>query len=319
MTELLPKRLLCQLCVLFAAAIAFAGLPPERCAAQTPSNTFGGLSKNSNQPIDIESDVLVVHDSQKYATFKGNVKAVQGTTTLRSKELDVHYVGGGDSLTSGAGPKAGAAANKQGAGQDGSASATAEGAPAVASKVANADPKAADPKAADPKPADPKAAGGGALGSNGTQISKIEARGDVIITSDQDQTTTSDWALYDVPTQTVTVGGNVVLMQGKNVLKGDRLVIDLKTGESRFENTGNAAAGNRIRALFMPKQDGASEGAKTGNGQSGTEKSADEKSGNGSTGTEKSGNDKSANDKAADDGETNAESTPWQLVPGQQP
>ena len=51
------------------------------------TNTFGGLSKNSNEPIDIESDLLVVHDKQKYATFTGNVKAVQGTTTLRAKEL----------------------------------------------------------------------------------------------------------------------------------------------------------------------------------------------------------------------------------------
>ena len=85
------------------------------------------------------------------------------------------------------------------------------------------------------------------------QITKIEAKGEVVITSDKDQTTTSDWALYDLPAQLVTVGGNVVLTQGQNVLKGDRLVIDLKTGESRFENTGNAAAGGRIRALFMPK------------------------------------------------------------------
>src|SRR5215471_7097575 len=70
--------------------------------AQTLTNSFGGLSKSSKDPIDIESDVLVVHDSQKYATFKGNVKAVQGTTTLRARELDVHYVGSGsDSLTKG--------------------------------------------------------------------------------------------------------------------------------------------------------------------------------------------------------------------------
>ena len=81
---------------------------------------------------------------------------------------------------------------------------------------------------------DAKPSGVGLGTNNGTQISKIEARGEVVITSDQDQTTTSDWALYDVPAQLVTVGGNVVLMQGKNVLKGDRLVIDLKTGESRF-------------------------------------------------------------------------------------
>ena len=57
-----------------------------------------------------------------------------------------------------------------------------------------------------------------------------------------------------LPAQLVTVGGNVVLTQGENVLKGDRLVIDLKTGESRFENSGNDAAGGRIRALFMPKE-----------------------------------------------------------------
>ena len=63
-------------------------------AAQTLTNAFGGLTESSNEPIDIESDVLVVHDKEKYATFKGNVKAVQGTTVLRARELNVHYVGG---------------------------------------------------------------------------------------------------------------------------------------------------------------------------------------------------------------------------------
>ena len=103
-----------------------------------------------------------------------------------------------------------------------------------------------------PRSPTPEAAPAAQSGGN-AQITKIEAKGDVVITSDKDQTTTSDWALYDLPAQLVTVGGNVVLTQGENVLKGDRLVIDLKTGESRFENTGNTAAGGRIRALFMPK------------------------------------------------------------------
>src|SRR6476620_3870142 len=194
-----PSRRPSRSNALFASTVAiaigvFAAIPVH---AQTMSNSFGGRSKNSGEPINIESDVLVVHDAQKYATFKGNVKAVQGTTTLRSRELDVPYVGSGsDNLTKGP------------------------------------DTTGATPAAA-AKPGDPKPAGG-ADASNGTQISKIEARGEVVITSDQDQTTTSDWALYDVPAQLVTVGGNVVLMQGKNVLKGDRLVIDLKTGESRF-------------------------------------------------------------------------------------
>jgi lipopolysaccharide export system protein LptA len=281
-----------------------APAPPTPAAAPTPASApatgsgFGALSKNSGQPIDIESDVLVVHDAKKYATFKGNVKAVQGTTTLRATELDVHYVGGGsDSLTGGQGATA-----------------------------ANADAKAGDAKVEDAKAGDTKAGGGGALGGDGTQISKIEARGEVIITSDQDQTTTSDWALYDVPAQQVTVGGNVVLMQGKNVLKGDRLVIDLATGESRFENPGNAAAPGRIRALFMPKD------AKPGDDKKADDKKADDKktddkktddkkasdkTADGQSGTESSEN-ANTPDKAANGAEPHPDSEAWQLLPGQQ-
>src|SRR5215475_10572599 len=94
------RRTLCG--NLLAGAVALGMLAATEAPAQTMTNAFGGFSRNSNEPIDIESDVLVVHDAQKYATFKGNVKAVQGTTTLRSRELDLHYVGSGsDSLTKG--------------------------------------------------------------------------------------------------------------------------------------------------------------------------------------------------------------------------
>ena len=197
----------------------------------------------------------MVHDKQKYATFSGNVKAVQGTTTLRAKELVVHYVGG-DKLAPG---------EKKDEVQ------------------APAETKVADAQGA-PAPA-PVAgtAGDGTKPNQGdTQITKIEAKGDVIINSKDDQTTTSDWALYDLPTHLVTVGGNVVLTQGKNVLKGDRLVIDLTTGESRFDNTGNTAAGGRIRALFMPKKDGAGD-AKPGDAKSGGAEPGDAKSGGGAS------------------------------------
>jgi lipopolysaccharide export system protein LptA len=256
---------------LAALTAAFLIVPPAM--AQTMTNAFGGLSQSSKDPIDIESDVLVVHDKEKYATFRGNVKAVQGTTTLRAKELIVHYVGG-DSLASGG--------NKE------------DGEKAPPTKVADAV--------------------SGAQGAKGpeAQISKIEAKGEVVITSDKDQTTTSDWALYDVPAQLVTVGGNVVLTQGQNVLKGDRLVIDLKTGESRFENTGNEAAGGRIRALFMPKdaaKGGASEDAKPG----------DAKPADGSDKKESKGN-KPGKDANADSeqGEP-SDDVPWPLSPDTRP
>ena len=251
-------------------------------AGQGPTGSFAGLSKNSNQPIDIESDVLLVHDSQKTATFKGNVKAVQGTTILYSKELEVHYAGGGsESLTGAPGAKP--------------------------STVASTDPATATPEAAKPPAAGDKS--GMALGDNGTKITRIYARGDVVINSDQDQTTTGDLADYDVPGQMVTVSGNVVLTQGKNVLKGDRLVIDLTTGESRFDNTGNTAAGGRIRALFMPKKDGAGD-AKPGDAKSGGAESGDAKSGGATAKHEAetgSQPDTDASDKAEKDDSWNAQ------------
>ena len=277
-----PSQAVCGV-LLAAGAAVLCLLAATPAPAQTMTNTFGGFSKNSNQPIDIESDVLVVHDAQKYATFKGNVKAVQGTTTLRSRELDVHYVGSGsDSLAKG--PD------------------TTGSTPAPATTTGAATATGAAAGTGDAKPS-----GVGLGTNNGTQISKIEARGEVVITSDQDQTTTSDWALYDVPAQLVTVGGNVVLMQGKNVLKGDRLVIDLKTGESRFENRGNTAAGGRIRALFMPKE------AKPGDDSSKSDTSSGGKS------AEKSADTGAGSEKSAAPAAPAAEpaaDTPMPLLPG---
>ena len=265
------------------AAPAVALLLAAPLAAQSLTNSFGGLTESSKDPIDIESDVLVVHDKQKYATFKGNVKAVQGTTTLRAKELNVHYVGG-DNLATGA--------KKEGGEQT-----------APATKVADAQ------------------GGGGAAAKKDAQITKIEAKGDVVITSEDDQTTTSDWAIYDLPAQQVTVGGNVVLTQGKNVLKGDRLVIDLTTGESRFENTGNPATGGRIRALFMPKQEGAKD-AKSDDAKPGDAKPGDTKSGDATAEDAAPSSDQpdgaGASDKTPADSEP-SDGVPWPLSPDARP
>jgi lipopolysaccharide export system protein LptA len=288
--RLTSARLFRALAGLAAVGLALVVAAPS--SAQTLSNTFGGLSQSSKDPIDIESDMLVVHDQQKYATFSGNVKAVQGTTTLRAQELKVHYVGGPEKLNAG--------------------------------KNEGADQAAPATKVADVKPA------GGLASDDGTQITEIDAKGDVIINSDKDQTTTSEWAIYDVPSQMVTVGGNVVLTQGKNVLKGDRLVIDLKTGESRFENTGNATAGGRIRALFMPKEgaDAKSGDVKPDDAKSGDAKSAaapeaapaDEVSGTAEPAADEQGNAASATDGAAEGSKpAKKDDSPWSLVPGLQP
>ena len=254
-----------------SVCVGLSLLWPGPLAAQTLTNAFGGLTESSKDPIDIESDLLVVHDKEKYATFTGNVKAVQGTTILRAHELNVHYIGG-DKLAPGS--------KKDGGGET-----------APASKVADA-----------------KGGAGGESGGN-AQITKIEAKGEVVINSDKDQTTTSDWAIYDLPAQQVTVGGNVVLTQGENVLKGDRLIIDLTTGESRFENSGNPTAGGRIRALFMPKE--AAKKGKAGDAKAKPDGAAEDASADSDT-PAATAQDKTPADEPSDD-------VPWPLSPGAQP
>lgn len=73
------------------------------------------------------------------------------------------------------------------------------------------------------------------------RLTRLQARGKVVVTSRNGQNATGDWADFDVAANTVTLGGAVVLSQGRNVVKGTRLVIDLTTGESII-NTDNSAA-----------------------------------------------------------------------------
>lgn len=94
-------------------------------------------------------------------------------------------------------------------------------------------------------------------GGGGADITQIDAKGKVLITTKDSQTATSDWAVFEVKKQLVTIGGDVVLTQGTNTIKGSRLVIDLNTGLSRFETGGAKTAGDapreRLKAIFTPK------------------------------------------------------------------
>ncbi len=94
-------------------------------------------------------------------------------------------------------------------------------------------------------------------GGGGADITQIDAKGKVLVTTKDSQTATSDWAVFEVKKQLVTLGGDVVLTQGTNTIKGSRLVIDLTTGLSRFETGGDKAgvdgAKERLKAIFTPK------------------------------------------------------------------
>jgi lipopolysaccharide export system protein LptA len=123
----------------------------------------------------------------------------------------------------------------------------------------------ADAVAGAAKPQEAKADAAKADGGQKAEIKTIHARGGVLLSTDKEQSATSDWALFDVAAQTVTIGGNVVLSQGENVIRGDRLVVDLKTGQSKFDTeeglVSQSGSGGRVKGLFMPKQSGKSDDA----------------------------------------------------------
>jgi lipopolysaccharide export system protein LptA len=164
---------------LISASIFSAGAQPAAKTEKGPPNPLQGFSQNNGQPIQIEAAHLEVRDKQKVATFTGNVKVVQGDTTMRCKSLVVHY-----------------------------------------------EPKTQDGQSAPPPPSTTPAGPGGS-----SQISKIEMNGGVTVVQ-KDQTASGDSGLYDMKSNTVTLKGNVTVSQGQNILRGDRLVVDMTTGRS---------------------------------------------------------------------------------------
>jgi lipopolysaccharide export system protein LptA len=154
-------------------------------------NALQGFSQNRGQPVQIEAASLEVRDKDKVATFSGNVKVVQGDTTMRCKSLVVFY--------------------EQNGGRGGAM------------------------KTATPGP-------GGS-----SQIRRLEARGGVTVTQ-KDQTASGDTGLFDMRTNTVTLTGNVVVSQGPNIMRGDRLVVDMTSGVSRVEA---GKSGGPVRMLIQ--------------------------------------------------------------------
>lgn len=79
----------------FSLLVAVAALASLDAHAQVVStgvpNAMQGFSQNRDKPIQIDAATLEMRDKDKAATFSGNVKVVQGDTTMRSKTLVVFY------------------------------------------------------------------------------------------------------------------------------------------------------------------------------------------------------------------------------------
>jgi lipopolysaccharide export system protein LptA len=68
-----------------------AGHAGAQSAVTGVPNAMQGFSQNRDQPIQIESATLEMRDKKKEATFSGNVKVIQGDTTMTSRTLVVFY------------------------------------------------------------------------------------------------------------------------------------------------------------------------------------------------------------------------------------
>jgi len=117
----------------------------------------------------------------------------------------------------------------------------------------------------DGAPGDAKAAQPGPAGQQ--QIRRLEAKGGVIVTQ-KDQTATGETGVFDMQANTVTLIGSVVITQGQQVIKGDRLTVDLTTGVSHVEGS--------VQGLLFPNSRPKT-GDKTGDGKAGDSKAADTK------------------------------------------
>src|SRR5438445_7175115 len=200
-----------------AAALALALIASGDALAQGAMsgvpNAMQGFSQNRDQPIQIEAASLEMRDKKKEATFSGNVKVVQGDTTMTSKSLVVFY-------DSGPAP-----------------------APATPVPAAPKGSKSGSMQSATPMQSTTPGPGGS------SNIRRLEAKGSVVVTQ-KDQVVTGETAIFDTRANLITMVGGVVLTQCKNVLKGDRLKVDMTTGVSRVESDSG-----KVQGMFIQGQD----------------------------------------------------------------
>jgi lipopolysaccharide export system protein LptA len=90
---------------------------------------------------------------------------------------------------------------------------------------------------------------GGAADPADNSIRMIEAFGKVVITSPA-ESAQGDAGVYDVVAGTMQLTGDVVLTRGENVIRGNRLDMDLNTGLSTVSG---GKRSERVRAVFSPE------------------------------------------------------------------
>ena len=63
--------------------------------------------------------------------------------------------------------------------------------------------------------------------------------------SSPEETAQGDNGIYDVQSKQIVLTGAVVLTRGENVVRGQRLVMNMETGRSQMK-------GGRVQGVFVP-------------------------------------------------------------------
>ena len=109
-------------------------------------------------------------------------------------------------------------------------------------------PKAQKPDGGGVRPAQGETGGqAAAKPETGRDIRKMEAEGDVVVTQ-RNQRATGAHGTFDIAANKVELSGGVVVTQDDNVIRGERLKVDLNTQTSRVEG-----GGGRVQGVFKPK------------------------------------------------------------------
>jgi len=156
------------------AGIAVALIVMAASLAALPAEAQKKKSK-----VNIQSDEMVLSESENKAVFKGNVRARQDDVSLNSTNLTATFV---------------------------------------------------------------KAKGGG------TDVTWLETKGGGVKIKTGSQTITGEKMTMDVKANTAVVTGNVTVIQGTSVVKGERLNVNLNTNESKFVGV----PGARVKFSFNP-------------------------------------------------------------------
>lgn len=85
---------------------------------------------------------------------------------------------------------------------------------------------------------------------------RLEAQGNVYYVT-EDRAVRANNATYSSNSETITLSGGVIIVEGRNVARGDRLVVNVDTGAAQM--TSNAKGrGNpdRVRGVFYPTGEG---------------------------------------------------------------